>query len=127
MTKQEFTNRTGITPTDEQFVRIHSIYMECPTIDKDEFCSDWKKHEDSSIIDSLHVVAVNREMFIDQLKRERSKMVNLMLKEACATYSSTLKNACIEMVGHAEVISRMFDLELELWPGDKDYIMNNLK
>lgn len=127
MTKQEFTNRTGITPTDEQFVRSHSIYMECPTIDKDEFCRDWKKHEDSSIIDSLHVVAVNRDLLIDQLKRERSKMINLMLKEACATYSAALKNACIEMVGHAEVISRMFDLELELWPGDKDYIMNNLK
>jgi hypothetical protein len=127
MTKQEFINRTGIDPTDEQFVKIHSIYMECPTIDKDEFCRDWAKHKDSSIIDSLHVVAVNRDLFIDQLKRERSKMVDIMLKEACATYSAALKNACIEMVGHAEVISRMFDLELELWPGDKDYIMKNLK
>lgn len=127
MTKQEFINRTGIDPTDEQFVKIHSIYMECPTIDKDEFCRDWAKHKDSSIIDSLHVVAVNRDLFIDQLKRERSKMIDIMLKEACATYSAALKNACIEMVGHAEVISRMFDLELELWPGDKDYIMKNLK
>lgn len=127
MTKQEFINRTGIDPTDEQFGKIHSIYMECPTIDKDEFCRDWAKHKDSSIIDSLHVVAVNRDLFIDQLKRERSKMIDIMLKEACATYSAALKNACIEMVGHAEVISRMFDLELELWPGDKDYIMKNLK
>lgn len=127
MTKQEFIDRTGITPTDEQFVRINSIYMECPTIDKDEFCSDWTKHQDSSIVDSLHVAAVNHDLLIDLLKRERSKMINLMLKEACATYSAALKNACIEMVGHAEVISRMFDLELELWPGDKDYIMNNLK
>jgi hypothetical protein len=127
MTKQEFINRTGIDPTDEQFVKIHSIYMECPTIDKDEFCRDWAKHKDSSIIDSLHVVAVNRDLFIDLLKRERSKMVDIMLKEACATYSAALKNACIEMVGHAEVISRMFDLELGLWPGDKDYIMKNLK
>lgn len=127
MTKQEFINRTGIDPTDEQFAKIHSIYMECPTIDKDEFCRDWTKHKDSSIIDSLHVVAVNRDLFIDQLKRERSKMIDIILKEACATYSAALKNACIEMVGHAEVISRMFDLELELWPGDKDYIMKNLK
>lgn len=127
MTKNEFIERTGITPTDEQFARIHSIYMECPTINKDEFCHDWAKHQGSSIIDGLHVAAVNHTLFIDQLKRERSKMINLMLKEACATYSAALKNACIEMVGHAEVISRMFDLELELWPGDKDYIMNNLK
>ena len=127
MTKQEFIDRTGITPTDEQFIRIHSVYMESPTLSKDDFCKDWKKHSDSVIIDSLHVAAVNHEMLIEQLKRERSRLVNILLKEASATMSDALRKEAIKMVGHAEVISRMFDLGLDLWPGDKDYIVNNLK
>lgn len=125
MTKQEFTDRTGYTPTDQEFARIHSTYM-TTILDKDEFCKDWKKHAESAIIESLHVVAVNRELRLEQLERERFAMVDFLLREAQAFGDAALKNKAIEMVGHAEVIRRLFELRLDLWPGDKDYIVNNL-
>lgn len=126
MTQKEFTDRTGYTPTTEEFAKIHSVYM-TTILDKDEFCKDWKKHNSSAIIESLHVVAVNRELRLELHERERSAMVDFLLERAQAFGDSTLKNKAIEMVGHAEVIRRLFELRLELWPGDKDYIMNNLK
>ena len=125
MTKKEFTDRTGLTPTDQEFNLIHAIYMNT-VLDKDEFCKDWKKHSQSDIINSLHVVSVNRECQLEVLHNERNEIVNLLIQEAHANMSATLKNKAIAMVGHANVIRRMFELGIDLWPGDKDYITKNL-
>lgn len=125
MTKQEFTERTGHTPDDQEFARINSTYM-TTILNKDEFCKDWKKHAESTIIESLHVVAVNRELRLELLERERSAMVDFLLREAQASGDIALRNRAIEMVGHAEVIRRLFKLELNLWEADKNYIANNL-
>lgn len=45
MTKQEFTERTGFTPTDANFALIHEEYMEAgPNVGKDQFCKEWLKN-----------------------------------------------------------------------------------
>lgn len=45
MTKQEFTERTGFTPTDANFTLIHEEYMEAGDgVDKDQFCKEWLKN-----------------------------------------------------------------------------------
>lgn len=45
MTKQEFTERTGFTPTDANFTLIHEEYMEAgPNVDKDRFCKEWLRN-----------------------------------------------------------------------------------
>lgn len=43
MTQQEFMERTGITPTAEDFDYIHAVYLNT-SMNKDEFCKDFKKH-----------------------------------------------------------------------------------
>lgn len=45
MTKQEFIERTGFTPTDANFTLIHEEYMEAgPNVGKDQFCKEWLKN-----------------------------------------------------------------------------------
>lgn len=45
MTKQEFTERTGFTPTDANFALIHEEYMEAgPNVGKDQFCKEWREN-----------------------------------------------------------------------------------
>lgn len=45
MTKQEFTERTGFTPTDANFTLIHEEYMEAgPNVGKDQFCKEWREN-----------------------------------------------------------------------------------
>lgn len=45
MTKQEFTERTGFTPTDAHFALIHEEYMEAgQNVGKDQFCKEWLRN-----------------------------------------------------------------------------------
>ena len=60
MTQQEFMERTGITPTAEDFDYIHAVYLNT-SMNKDEFCKDFKKHGDSRIIRDVHVRVLNYE------------------------------------------------------------------
>ena len=61
MTQQEFTERTGLTPTAEEFAIVNRIYMACATLDKDEFCRDYKKHGMSRIVAELLDALINEE------------------------------------------------------------------
>ena len=63
MTQKEFEERTGLTPTVEEFDYIHAVYMNT-SMDKNEFCKDFKKHGDSKIIREVHVRAVNQEYIV---------------------------------------------------------------
>ena len=128
MLQNEFYQRTGISLSEEEFNHVNAIYMAADLrTDKDQFCKDWKKHSQSDIINSLHVVSVNRECQLEVLHNERNEIVDLLIQEAHANMSATLKNKAIAMVGHANVIRRMFDLGIDLWPGDKDFIAKNLQ
>lgn len=45
MTKQEFIERTGFTPTDAHFALIHEEYMEAgQNVRKDQFCKEWLRN-----------------------------------------------------------------------------------
>ena len=45
MTRQEFIERTGFTPTGANFTLIHEEYMEAgENVDKDTFCKNWLKN-----------------------------------------------------------------------------------
>ena len=58
MTQQEFMERTGITPTAEDFDYIHAVYLNT-SMNKDEFCKISKKHGTSRIIRDVHVRVLN--------------------------------------------------------------------
>ena len=40
MTQKEFTDRTGYTPQDDEFIQIHEMYMSTD-LDNDDFCKEW--------------------------------------------------------------------------------------
>ena len=45
MTRQEFIERTGFTPTEANFTLIHEEYMEAgPNVGKDQFCKEWLRN-----------------------------------------------------------------------------------
>lgn len=45
MTKQEFIERTGFTPTDANFALIHEEYIDAGlNVGKDQFCKEWLKN-----------------------------------------------------------------------------------
>lgn len=55
MTKQEFTERTGINPTEEEFDKIHDLYMLTGAeMDKDSFCAAYMSCKDMTLVNALY-------------------------------------------------------------------------
>ena len=53
MNHQEFIERTGLTPTIEEYQAIEAIYMAAGEMDKDEFCKEYKKCGNSRLVTEL--------------------------------------------------------------------------
>lgn len=56
MTRQEFIDRTGFTPTEDHFKAIHEEYMAAGVgVDKDTFCERWLKNNGpQQVYDWMH-------------------------------------------------------------------------
>ena len=55
MTKKEFTERTGINPTEEEFDKIHDLYiLTGAQMDKDSFCAAYMSCKDMTLINALY-------------------------------------------------------------------------
>ena len=57
MTRQEFIDRTGFTPTEDHFKAIHEEYMAAggDGVDKDTFCERWLKNNGpQQVYDWMH-------------------------------------------------------------------------
>jgi|GEM_PF-182421 len=72
MTKQEFTELTGINPTEEEFDKIHELYMATGAeMDKQSFCAAYKSCKDMTLVNALyHSLAFS----INRLKEERDRI-----------------------------------------------------
>ena len=72
MTKQEFTELTGINPTEEEFDKIHDLYMATGAeMDKQSFCAAYKSCKDMTLVNALyHSLAFS----INRLKEERDRI-----------------------------------------------------
>ncbi len=127
MTLQEFTERTGLAPTAEEYKQIEMVYLEADNMDKDEFCKDFKKHGQSTILATFYRQAERLKEKCNSFKEENNKMVDFLLERAQAFSDMQLLEKAIQMIGHAEVIKRKIALEHPLWNIDKEYIKDNIR
>lgn len=126
MTKEEFIERTGIIPTDEQYKQIEDMYSNAGNMDKDEFCEDYKNHGDSKLLAFFYKNACDNRNLIGYMLDRRDEMIDLLLAKSVEYNDAEMMNKAIEVVGHAAVIKRKVTLNLNLWPTDKKYIKENL-
>lgn len=72
MTKQEFTELTGINPTEEEFDKIHDLYMLTGAeMDKDSFCAAYMSCKDMTLVNALYH---NLLFSTSRLKKERDSI-----------------------------------------------------
>ena len=127
MQKQEFTQRTKIELTDEEFKGVELMYLEAGNMDKDEFCKDYKEHHDSTLLDTFFRQAEKLKDKLELMREERSQIVDFLLERAQCFGDIELLNKAIELVGHDKVIKRKIRLGMPLWDEDKEYIVENIK
>lgn len=127
MTKNEFTQRTGIELTDAEYKEVEFMYLEAGNMDKDEFCQDYKKHKDSTLLATFYRQSENLKDKLDAMREERSQIVDFLLERAQKFGDVALLNQAIKLVGHKAVIMRKIDQGLALWDLDKEYIRENIQ
>jgi hypothetical protein len=127
MQKQEFTQKTGIELTDAEYKEVELMYLEAGNMDKDEFCKDYKKHHESTLLATYFRQAENLKNKLDDMRDERSILVDFLLERAQCFGDIELLNKAIELIGHDKVIKRKIRQNLPLWDEDKQYIIDNIK
>ena len=109
MTQKEFEDRTGLKPTNGEFGYIHDVYMQT-SMDKDEFCKDFKKHGDSRIIRDVHVRVLNYEMKCERQKEVIDNLTDFLIGKAHAYDDTDFRKEAVGLVGEMEVVKRTIEL-----------------
>lgn len=126
MTQQEFMERTGITPTAEDFDYIHAVYLNT-SMNKDEFCKDFKKHGDSRIIRDVHVRVLNYEMKCERQKEVIDNLTDFLIGKAHAYDDTDFRKEAVGLVGEMEVVKRTIELGLPLWDEDRMVVLSMIE
>ena len=123
MTQKEFEERTGIKPTEEEFDYIHAVYLNT-SMNKDEFCKDFKKHGDSRIIRDVHVRVLNYEMKCERQKNAINELADFLIGKAHAYDDTDFRNQAVKLVGEMDVVKRTIELGLSLWDEDRKVVLS---
>lgn len=138
MTQQEFSERTGLHPTDEKFKFINDMYMYCDTLDKDEFCHDYKAHGNSHIIyDLMDTIEAKTkaydnvfnayEAFRNERYNRELALATVLLGKAVVHNDSDLEREALQLVSRSTAILIKIKDGYQLTDDDFAYIANNLK
>lgn len=123
MTQQEFTERTGINPTAEEFDYINAVYLNT-SLNKDEFCKDFKKHGDSKIIRDVHVRVLNFVMRCKQQAETLDTLTDFLIGKAHAYEDTDFRSQAVRIAGEVEVVKRTIELGLPLWDEDRKVVLS---
>lgn len=138
MTQQEFIDRTGLTPIAEEFATIHRIYMACATLDKDEFCRDYKKHGMSRIIGQLLDNIISEERKVDNIYTQYTelehktnegnlKLAQFLLGKAAAYNDPDFEDEALKLISRSTAILIKAKNGYPMTADDLAYIAKNLK
>lgn len=106
MTKQEFTERTGMTVSAEEYSGIEAIYMAAGDMDKDEFCREYKKCGKSTLPAELAAQIKRLERRIADLRSRNSSMLDIIIAIASEECDQDLYEKAVKLAGQKEVTLR---------------------
>lgn len=131
MNKQEFIDRTGFTPTSEEYETIEALYMAAGEMDKDEFCKEYKKHGRlvSVIFKETKVLKGQLEEannIIEDLHEQKSQILDFLIEQAEKWSASDLREKAIEILGAKEYLRRKVEKGFNLWKSDRELLIEIL-
>lgn len=127
MTLQEFSERTRLTPTPEEYNPIEKMYLEAENMDKDEFCTDFKKHSQSTILSTFYKKAVHLKDECDNYQKQQLETAELLIGKAHAYNDTDFRNHALKLISEKDVVLITLALDLPLWDEDKEYIKTYIR
>ena len=125
MTHKEFTDRTQLQVTEQEFEAINEIYMAL-TLEKDAFCEDYAKHKDSALIADLGRSARVWKDYATTLEKKRKNVAEKLLEIANDTCNAVLYDLAVELVDQRTVTKMMLDHRYALQNADIDFIISKI-
>ena len=148
MTKQEFTELTGINPTEEEFDKIHELYMATGAeMDKQSFCAAYKSCKDMTLVNALYrrlAFSINRlkeerDSIEKERKEDRKKLVDLWEKTDEAVFNilkmsedapdedhAILNSIAVSLVGKFEVCMAKLDRGYVMDAEEREYFYDKI-
>ena len=128
MTREEFTQRTGMEVETMQYATIEQVYM-YTELDKDAFCADYKKHGGSVIIshlvnglDKITYESRRAQASLKAYEHLMKGVEEMLIRKAEEDMDEELYKSAIDIIGRNECIEYKLNNNLELDKQDKEYI-----
>lgn len=133
MTQQEFEDRTSKTVTSEEYARIEAMYMAAGNMDKDQFCTEYKKHGSSAIVAEYYrrITVLNgmleeRNNELDDARQNRTSLAEFLLGKAAAYDDTDFYREAVRLIGRKAATLYKIKSGLPLWEEDIRYLEEKL-
>lgn len=149
MTKQEFTELTGINPTEEEFDKIHDLYiLTGAEMDKQSFCAAYKSCKDMTLINALYNSLLfstsrlkkERDSIEKERKEDRKKLEDLWDKTDVAVFNilevaektlnenhaEFLRSTAVSLVGKFDVCMAKLDRGYAMDAEEREYFYDEI-
>lgn len=127
MTRQEFNERTGYTFNEEQYREVEAMYMAAGNMNKDVFCKDYKKHNDSALVAEFYNQSVALTEKYQSCRKVERETAELLIGKAHTYNDTDFRRAAIRLIGEREVVLITIAMGLPLFEEDAEYIKNNIR
>lgn len=129
MNVQEFTDRTGYTPTtEEEWKSIETMYLEAgESVDKDLFCKEWLEHKDSNLLRIFYKRAMDKAETLEYFNDMRTETAKLLIDKANDLGDNDLYWQAVKLIGQKRVILYKIEKDYDLNRDDKEYINDNIQ
>ena len=120
MTLLEFNERTNAHLTEDQYKPVENMYNEAGNIQKDQFCADWKKHNDSVLFQEFFAQSERLKGKVDAYRNQINEIALFLVDQAEKWSASDLRSMAIQILGLEKYLQIMLHKGYNLWDIDRE-------
>ena len=120
MTLSEFNERTNAHLTEDQYKPVENMYNEAGNIQKDQFCADWKKHNDSVLLQEFFAQSERLNGKVDAYRNQINEIALFLVDQAEKWSASDLRSKAIQILGLEKYLQIKLQKGYNLWEIDRE-------
>lgn len=120
MTLSEFNERTNAHLTEDQYKPVENMYNEAGNIQKDQFCADWKKHNDSVLLQEFFAQSDRLKGKVDGYRNQINEIALFLVDQAEKWSASDLRSKAIQILGLEKYLQIKLQKGYNLWEIDRE-------
>ena len=120
MTLSEFNERTNAHLTEDQYKPVENMYNEAGNIQKDQFCADWKKHNDSVLLQEFFAQSERLNGKVDGYRNQINEIALFLVDQAEKWSASDLRSMAIQILGLEKYLQIKLQKGYNLWDIDRE-------